>query len=462
MKGKSAVRKQDTLGRLLQQYGFRKAASEEDAEAYVHVDGRMAAVGADGAAWMMQAPDVDPVSGTDRADLIALLEKAPVVREVNGSDNVLGAIKLLKGKYNLAALSGESHYKLRTQLIKKLRGVDKLLVKDSGLDTLRREFYAAMKITKSGKEGIAQFIQACEKRLAADAKRTAQLRKAEQARIQRLLAITGSRTVVHDDKPVIEVKRKTKRQRAEELADLKVELTESIQEAEEMPVLATPRPGAAVTLVPGDVRLLEDIDNGLVLLRLEKPNSQGAICVYNNGVRVAAGVVSPHSLSMMRPVDADIMQAARQFLNPVVKTVQVTSTAERHLTAVLNCKELIAMSESKVKKFAAPAKSKKAVKAEAKAAKAEKKAAKADGQAGPRGHRYVLVNEKAIGDHRSPQLTFIVDHLKKAGKDGMLKADLVAAAVKAGDKFPTNQPHDRAIGFYLSKYKGAGALKFAA
>lgn len=249
------------------------------------------------------------------------------------------------------------------------------------------------------------------------------------------------------------------------------------------PQAKTPRPGADEPVIrAAHVKLLEDPEFGLVLLQLEKENSQGALCVYNNGKAVIDGVVPPEILRTLRPLPgADVLKAANQFLNPIVPSVPVTPTASRHLTAVTNCKELINMANAS--KFAPPVRtaqkdigkpvvrpvkeqklSKKAAKEE-KAVKEEKalkskKAAGAPRVAG--GHTYVLANEKALGEHRSPQLAFIVDHLKKAGKAGATKADIVAAAVKAGqEKFPTNQPHDRAIGFYLSKFKGLGALKFA-
>jgi hypothetical protein len=51
--------------------------------------------------------------------------------------------------------------------------------------------------------------------------------------------------------------------------------------------------------------------------------------------------------------------------------------------------------------------------------------------------------------------------LKKAGKQGLTRGELVALAIKDPKGFPTNQPHDHAIGFFLSKFKSAGGLEFA-
>jgi hypothetical protein len=141
-----------------------------------------------------------------------------------------------------------------------------------------------------------------------------------------------------------------------------------------------------VRIIPGDIGLLEDPKNGIVMMQLEKENSQGAICVYNNGSRVAAGVVPPEILKTLRPVagEQDLIKAAHQLLHPIVPSVPVTSVAASHLTAVINCKELIMASTTAKKitspstpKFAAPAKavpaSKKNGAAPAKKATAEKK-----------------------------------------------------------------------------------------
>lgn len=78
----------------------------------------------------------------------------------------------------------------------------------------------------------------------------------------------------------------------------------------------------------------------------------------------------------------------------------------------------------------------------------------------PRGHRYKLVDEvKCVTG--SPQWAFMLAALKKAGKQGLTRSELVALAVKDPKGFPTNQPHDHAIGFFLSKFKSAGGLEFA-
>jgi hypothetical protein len=84
-----------------------------------------------------------------------------------------------------------------------------------------------------------------------------------------------------------------------------------------------------------------------------------------------------------------------------------------------------------------------------------------DHSSAPRGHHYCLVNETLCRAPSSPQAAFILKELRRAGKHGMTRAELVDLAVKDPKGFPTNQPHERAIGFFLSKFKGAGGLAFA-
>ncbi len=80
----------------------------------------------------------------------------------------------------------------------------------------------------------------------------------------------------------------------------------------------------------------------------------------------------------------------------------------------------------------------------------------------PRGHRYVLIDEARVHAPGSPQAAFILTELRRAKKRGLTRVEVVEAAMKAGaTRFPTNQPHDRAVGFWLSKLKTQGALEFA-
>jgi hypothetical protein len=79
----------------------------------------------------------------------------------------------------------------------------------------------------------------------------------------------------------------------------------------------------------------------------------------------------------------------------------------------------------------------------------------------PRGHKYTLIDIAKCIAPASPQAAFILAALKKAGKPGLTRNELVVLAMHDPKGFPTNQPHDLAIGFFLSKFKSAGGLKFA-
>ncbi len=153
--------------------------------------------------------------------------------------------------------------------------------------------------------------------------------------------------------------------------------------------IPTPRPTAAeVKVSPSCVQLLGDPLAGLVFVQLEKSNSQGAICVYNDSSRVVVGVVPTEWLNKFRPAtnnghaltEEQIARAINQLLNPATPTVAVTPTAARHLTAVLNSIEenktmaTNAAAISAGRKFTAPVD---ATKQTAKTAKTSKKAATA-------------------------------------------------------------------------------------
>lgn len=408
-----------------------------------------------------------------------IAEPAPTPEAVAGCPgNVVRAIEMLGGltlqRFDLQLLRGDRYYGKRMALLKRLFARDRVLAKECGINNLVEAFYSA--VGAEGRSAAAKandFAARCKditakvRRVKAAATR-AEKRQIAAVKRATVLERTVPGKIVPFDKPLSK-----KEQAAKDAAEQRALRFQLAASTEQYPI---PKADAEVAMNLDDVRLLEDPDNGIVLMQVEKNNSQGAICVYNNGVRVACGVVPTETLRTLRQVAQDVSQmgvAASQLLNPIDVTIPVTPVAARHLTAVIeSCKERQSMeaAATKTKKFAAPAKTTakdlgKPVVRASKETKLPKKTAAAKAEkngTAPRGHNYVLADEKALGEHRSPQLAFIVEQLKKAGKAGMTKADIVAAAIKAGDKkFPTNQPHDRAIGFYLSKFKGAGALKFA-
>jgi hypothetical protein len=77
------------------------------------------------------------------------------------------------------------------------------------------------------------------------------------------------------------------------------------------------------------------------------------------------------------------------------------------------------------------------------------------------GNKYIIHDETKIREKLSKQAVFILTALMNAGVEGLTKKELAALAIADPVGFPTNQPHERAIGFYLSEFKSEGALAFA-
>ena len=375
------------------------------AHGYAHKDGRAALFTHNGRpgteAWRLKIPGVpNGYEGVKAEDLVlALTEKATKTLTAPTPalppSNVLSAIRALKGDYDLHRFKGDSNdvYGARMRLLKLLRSTDKVTAKSNTYKALVTELCAAVGVPATA--ALSLFGPACTAALKAADKAERQARKAEEVKIAKTLKATLPERLVVDGKPILpRIKKKTQRQLAAEREELRAELARKRRHAldtEAATPIAKPKPDAAVKVVAADLRILEDPSNGIAFLQVERENSQGAICVYNNGSRVAAGVVPPEVLKTLRQVQlANILEAANQLLTPIVSSVVVTPVAERHLTAVLHCKELIPMAtkktaapveETKKQKFAPPAgvPAKKAGKAEE--AKPAKKAAKKDASA---------------------------------------------------------------------------------
>jgi len=407
------------LHKALVARSFKFAAAElvKDATAYgyTHEDGRAALLTAtpDGVwAWMVQWPegggqtggqdenllrkalDVsstrrkaqmgrgEPLKVADKpVELILADPPVPVVETKTSQvlpdgppNHVCRAVEMLNkltaGRYDVETLRGDKHYGNRMALMRvlfnKLPGEVKAA--ETGVNLLETAFHTA--IGADGKSLGGQrtdFAERC-KGLVKDYRHAqAVAKKVQEALDAKLRHAAPKRFVPGTILPG--VKKQTRVQEAAEKELLRQELTLKLAVTPEP--IAAPKPDAPIyTIVADDVRLLEDPGNGIVMLQIEKSNSQGALCVYNNGSRVAVGVVATERLATLRPVPgADVLKAANQLLNPVVPTVAVTPVAARHLTAVLYCKDLIDMDIVKTSKFAVPVKStpaKKATEPEAK------------------------------------------------------------------------------------------------
>lgn len=301
---------------------------------------------------------------------------------VRPPERTVAAVVMLRrashGTYALTALKGESGYGERVAIIKRLTGKRRLLVAEATFGKLRTALLAA-----TGAKDDAALPTACKSVLAAE-KAANQRLEAAQAAIAEQLLLHAEPEPEPDAAPKLAppAPPSTAEDRRKQLEDLRAEIAERAEKHKEYPTATLHSADVELIVDPQDLCLLEDPRNGVVLLKIEKNNSQGAICVYNNGRRVAAGVATPDTLKICKRLEGDVFQAARQLMAPLSAAIEVTPTAARHLTAVLNCKEkeIMANTEKKAKKFESPKAAVKAVKAAA-PAKSAAKASKAKGEA---------------------------------------------------------------------------------
>jgi hypothetical protein len=386
--------------------------------------------------------------------------------------NLLSTLSVLKretaGEYDIAAIADEGPgYGARLRVLKALRGGPMVVVKEAEPARLKKELYELVGAKTAGAFALKCALLAAEAEKSAKraAKDAAEKKKADLARAKADIRRTAWQREVHDGVPVLDAPVKmSKREAAADSARFKAALAARVRASEEELAehpIATPRPGAPVEVDLDAVRLLVDPSNGITLLQLEAENSQGAICVYNNGRRVAAGVVATETLKLLRPqASDDLVRDVNQMLHPLTADVVVTPVAERHLTALLKqCKEKIDMATEKTKKFAPPigvakkaGKPAKAVK-EAKAPKAAKE--KAEGAARKSSLFRLLNDAKPTWSAFTTQKKSIVDAFVKLGAVGAKAAGVTRGAlVEALPGVP-----DKNISFYLSKWQPAGIVE---
>ena len=312
--------------------------------------------------------------GSDGDDYRAPVKIKP--EEVAGVPAAVArAVEMLGGltshRFDLDMLRGDKHYGHRLALLKRLFDREKVLVAETGINNLTEAFFSAVGTDDGCKASKMEcFAQRCK-----DIVKKVRVAKADEKKNAEALAkIKLRNTAAQRALPGTILpgspRLTRKQQLVKDAEDRQYVL--SLSASQEQP--AVPHPEAELSLVAEDLKLLEDPENGIVMMQMEKANSQGAICVYNNGSRVAAGVVAPETLKKLRIMtNVDLVKSAQQLLNPVVPSVPVTPVAARHLTAVVHCKELIPMMATATaplstgRKFAAPASTK-----TTKPAKAEK------------------------------------------------------------------------------------------
>ena len=331
--------------------------------------------------------------------------KAPVrlvPEEVAGVPaNVARAVEMLgtvtNRRYDVKSLGGDKNYGKRLSLLKKLFDRERVLVDETGIMKLVDAFHSAVGMGEGTKaQQVEEFVRRC-----ADIDKKVRIAKAEAAKKEKALAewkarqTVVARAVPGTILPGLDVRPSRAQRdatRADDLAYAKAVLSISPEQP------AVPHPHAELVVVADDLRLLREPENGIVMLQMEKANSQGAIVVYNNSKRVAAGVVPLETLKALRVVTGvDPAEFAKQLLNPTVPSVPVTSVAARHLTAVINCCKEITMAKFEAtKKLASSEVGKPVIKA-AKAVKKAAKGEKAEEKTGTGGRTatalYRLVNE---------------------------------------------------------------------
>jgi len=414
--------------------------------------------------------------------------------------NVVRAVEILSGltakQFDLDMLRGDKHYGHRLALLKRLFNREKVLVAETGINNLTEAFFSAVGAGEGCKAVKAEcFATRCSEIARASREAQAAAAKAEKLMLKQNRAMTYAERVVPGTILPIPKPLSKNQQRIHDVAELAV-LKLQLSVSPDQP--AVPHPDADLELVPADVRLLRNPGNGIVMLQLEKANSQGAIVVYNNGVKVAAGVVAPETLKSLRPVSSEVslVDVAKQLLNPTAPSVPVTPVAACHLTAVIKyCKEttMTAPATATVlpvvtsKKFEAPKATKrpaakeigepvakpvvKATKSEkpvVKATKSEKPVVKTKAESKTGGRTattlYRLVNEsKATWSAFKSQKGILIEALVAAGAVGKKATGITSSdlAAKIGKKLTTNQPVERVVGFYFSQWKKDGVIESA-
>jgi len=398
------------------------------------------------------------------------LRADPAVSAANLLTTLRTLSKETAGEFDIAAIADDDKgYGARLRVLKALRGGQMVVVKEAEPARLKRELYELTGVKTAGAFALrcTALLAEADKAAKTAAKSIATKKKTDVIARDAELKRTAWQREVHDGVPVLDAPKKlSKKEEAADSAQFKAALAARVRRTEDelrdVPV-ATLRPDASVSVNLDDVTLLEDPSNGVVLMRLEKPNSQGAICVYNNGSRVAAGVVGTETLKRLRVLSTtDLVRDVNQLLHPITAGVVVTPVAERHLTVVLaHCKENIEMANKKAAETAAKTKKFEAPKGAATKAVAAKKTATKKGaeSAAPTERKsslFRLLNDtKATWNVFTTQKAAIVGAFVKLGAVGKTAAGVTRGALVAA----LPEVPDKNISFYLSKWQPAGIVE---
>ena len=273
------------------------------------------------------------------AEAIAAAKRAAkVATAVPGMPpNVVRAVEMLgsltDGKFNLHDLRGDKHYGHRLALLKRLFDREHVVMAETGINNLMQAFYSA--IGAAGNCRAAQdadFTARCQDllvkvhdaKLAAgkEAKRTV---RAVRNAMKSSLIVPG--IVIPQQKPLSKAAKKVAAKK--EAVALQMELAVARPTAQ-------PRPGTKNLgrLEAHSLRLLTHA-NGLVSLKLERWNSQGAVHIWEgDDGRVVSGVLTP-ALAVDVKVQAYNLDAVKELASAWLDDKKVKKTAE--MEYVLHC-----------------------------------------------------------------------------------------------------------------------------
>ena len=247
------------------------------------------------------------------------------------ADHVCRAIEMLgtatAGQYDFDMLKGEKRYGARVALLRALfnRGISDFKVAETGVKNLEAAFYSATGIPLTGGSKTMRtkaFAARCVEIVKAFLKARRDAGKAEKKAKDAAWRIDRLNWTVPGDIIMMPPKRSKK--------ELAAEAKAAAVEFSTPRTLAKPDAGAVMPWAI-DVRHMRLVafKSGASGLRLEAPNSQGALQVLDNGKRVVASVLTP---TLARGKDVSVGEASLEVLSSALGLL--TQSKSEHATGV--------------------------------------------------------------------------------------------------------------------------------
>jgi hypothetical protein len=256
--------------------------------------------------------------------------------------NVIRAVEMLENavgdSFNMQNLRGDKHYGIRLALLKKLFDRERVLVAEAGINNLMQAFYSAVGAPegKSRASQAVDFADRCKDlltkyhaaRLVAT-KEAKKLVKGVRRRVSAQLAVPGA--VLPNPKPLGKVKQCVADALSRKDFALSLATTEKT---------AKPNPDIkALTYITAKHLRLLTHKNGLISLKLERCNSQGALQIWaNDRNELVSGVLTPALAGDVKPIKYDlevITAAVDNWLTiKYTKTTEMSATLTRVKVAI--------------------------------------------------------------------------------------------------------------------------------